>query len=229
MSNKFYSAEFKYRVITAYETGDYTLAEIESKFNIRFFTLYDWVDKFKRYGTIRLMDSKTRKSYSKELKEAAVRDYLSGEYSQRAIIKKYEISDTKVHRGWIKKYNSYRELKNSRKRRSNSMTKGRGTTWKERIEIVQDCIGNGKDYRKTSENYHVSYQQVYSWVRKYEAGGWDALKDGRGRLKKEEELTTEEKTKIEMRRIQKENERLRAENAFLKKLEEIERGRKWDK
>ena len=75
----------------------------------------------------------------------------------------------------------------------------------------------------------MSYQQVYSWVRKYEAGGWDALKDGRGRLKKEEELTTEEKTKIEMRRIQKENERLRAENAFLKKLEEIERGRKWDK
>src|SRR5699024_1758639 len=159
---KYYSAEFKYKVITAYETGDYTLAEIESIFNIRFFTLYDWVDKFKRYGTKGLMDSTTWKIYSKELKETAVQDYLSGEYSQRAIIKKYEISDTKVLRDWIKKYNSHRALKDSRKRRSNSMTKGRGTTWKERIEIVQDCIVNEKDYRKTSEDYHVPYQQVYS-------------------------------------------------------------------
>lgn len=31
--------------------------------------------------------------------------------------------------------------------------------------------------------------------------------------------------KLEIRRIEKENERLRVENAFFKKLEEIERGR----
>lgn len=31
--------------------------------------------------------------------------------------------------------------------------------------------------------------------------------------------------KLEMRRIEKENERLRAENAFLKKLEKIEGGK----
>ncbi|MGX4669823.1 hypothetical protein JNUCC74_11505 [Cerasibacillus sp. JNUCC 74] len=39
-------------------------------------------------------------------------------------------------------------------------------------------------------------------------------------------LTSEEKMKLEMHRIAKENERLPAENAFLKKLEEIERRRK---
>ncbi|MBM7602029.1 hypothetical protein JOC34_004475, partial [Virgibacillus halotolerans] len=33
----------------------------------------------------------------------------------------------------------------------------------------------------------------------------------------------EEKMWLEIQRIEKENERLRAENAFLKKLEEIER------
>lgn len=53
-----------------------------------------------------------------------------------------------------------------------------------------------------------------------------ALQDRRGRSKREEDLTPEEKMKLEMRRIEKENERLRAENAFLKKLEEIERRRK---
>ncbi|WP_144242964.1 helix-turn-helix domain-containing protein [Neobacillus sedimentimangrovi] len=96
----------------------------------------------------------------------------------------------------------------------------------ERIEIVQDALGNGKNDQQTAEHHQVSYHQVYQWVRKYEAGGWDALKDRRGRSKNEEELTPEEKMKLVIRRIEKENERLRAENAFLKKLEEIERRRK---
>ncbi|WP_207225836.1 helix-turn-helix domain-containing protein, partial [Aeribacillus pallidus] len=31
--------------------------------------------------------------------------------------------------------------------------------------------------------YEVSYQQVYQWVKKYENGGEEALKDKRGRKK----------------------------------------------
>src|SRR5690606_39696392 len=89
-----------------------------------------------------------------------------------------------------------------------------------------DTLENGKNYQETAENHQVSYQQVYQWVRKYEDGGWDALKDRRGRSKSVEELTPEGKMELEMRQIEKENERLRAENAFLKKLEEIERRRK---
>ena len=36
----------------------------------------------------------------------------------------------------------------------------------------------------------------------------------------------EEKLQLEIKRIERENERLRAENLFLKKLEEIERRRR---
>ena len=43
-----------------------------------------------------LEDSRTWKPYSKELKEAAVRDYLSGEYSQRRGYSKYEISSRSI-------------------------------------------------------------------------------------------------------------------------------------
>ncbi|MEK3887167.1 hypothetical protein [Bacillus sp. FSL K6-3431] len=60
---------------------------------------------------------------------------------------------------------------------------------------------------------------------KYEIGGDEALRDKRGQNKTEEELSPEEKIKLEMKRLEKENERLRAENAFLKKVEEIERRR----
>src|SRR5699024_397774 len=136
---------------------------------------------------------------------------------------KYEISDTHVLRNWIKKYNGHSELNRNRKGRTNTMTKGRKTEWRERIDIVLDCLTKGKDYQTTADLYKVSYQQVYQWVQKYESKGVDGLKDGRGRNKTEDELTPEEKTKIEIKRIEKENERLRAENTFLNKLIEIER------
>ncbi|MDN8588162.1 helix-turn-helix domain-containing protein [Paenibacillus sp. 11B] len=46
------------------------------------------------------------------------------------------------------------------------MTKGRATTWQERIDIVLYCLSNGQNYTKTASHFHVSYQQVYSWVKK---------------------------------------------------------------
>ncbi|MCM3741761.1 helix-turn-helix domain-containing protein [Oceanobacillus luteolus] len=226
MSNIYYSVEFKYEVIMAYKSGEYSFSEIFSNYKINKNTLYRWIEKFDRYGKEGLADSRTWKRYSKELKVAAVKDYLSGEYSQNEVLRKYDISSSGVFHRWIKKYNGHRELKDTGKGRTSSMTKGRKTTLNERIEIVQDALGNGKNYQDTAEKHQVSYQQVYQWVRKYEDGGWDALKDRRGRSKNEEELTSEEKMKLEIRRIEKENERLRAENAFLKKLEEIERRRK---
>lgn len=73
--------------------------------------------------------------------------------------------------------------------------------------------------------FNVSYQQVYQWVKKYEKQGEEGLIDKRGQRKSEPELTPEEKFQRKMKMLERENERLRAENAFLKKLEELERRR----
>jgi transposase len=226
MSNKFYPSQFKYEVVMRYKNEDYSVDELSVKYQIPKVTLYNWIEKFENDGVSRFEDSKTWQSYSKELKEAAVREYLSGENSQYEIVRKYEISSRSVLQRWINKYNSHRELKDTSKGRTSSMSKGRKTTWDERIRIVLDCLGNGKDYQKTAEIYEVSYQQVYQWVKKYEDGGDEALKDKRGRKKEETELTPEEIIQFQMKKLERENERLRAENAFLKKLEEIERRRK---
>lgn len=71
--------------------------------------------------------------------------------------------------------------------------------------------------------YEVSYQQVYQWVKKYEEMGESGLLDWRGHTKPVEELTAEDELRLKIQRMERENERLRAENLFLKKLEEIER------
>ncbi|WLD93110.1 transposase [Alkalihalobacillus sp. AL-G] len=62
-----------------------------------------------------LKESQSWRSYSKELKEAAVRDYLSGDFSLPEIVRKYEISGDYILRQWITKYNSHRKLKDTYK------------------------------------------------------------------------------------------------------------------
>lgn len=225
MSKKIFSTEEKVNILYAWENSDYKWLEICALHNVSRDTIKHWKYNYETYGIEGLNRSNSRKGYSKELKLSAIKDYVSGNYSQREIIRKYDISSTSVFRRWLNKYNSHSDIKSTNKGRNLTMTKGRSTTWKERIEIVYDCLAMDKNYQETATKYSVSYQQVYQWVRKYTADGIDGLKDGRGRKKTAEELTSEDRMKLEIERIEKENERLRAENAFLKKLEEIERRR----
>ena len=59
------------------------------------------------------------------------------------------------------------------------MTKGRKTTFEERVEIVQYCIAHDCDYAKTAEKYQVSYQQARSYTLKYQEKGVEGLQDRR--------------------------------------------------
>lgn len=45
------------------------------------------------------------------------------------------------------------------------MTKGRKTTFEERVEIVQYCIAHDRNYTKTAEQYQVSHQQARNYER----------------------------------------------------------------
>ena len=165
------------------------------------------------------------KKYSKELRKQAVEAYLRGEGSQREMCRKYEILDAHTLRDWILWYNGHREFKERSSAKGEIyMTKGRKTTQEERAEIVAFCIEHNKDYGLTIETYNVSYQQIYAWVRKYEEGGVEKLKDNRGRTKPVEEMTEVEKLKAEMKILEAKNRQLEIENAFIKKLQELKGG-----
>ncbi len=49
--------------------------------------------------------------YSKEIKEQAVQDYLSGRGSLETIIETYHISSGSVLEKWLKRYTSGKEIK----------------------------------------------------------------------------------------------------------------------
>lgn len=219
-----YTAIEKLAVLEELAAGEGTRAEIAHKYNINISTLVKWRHRYELYGMDELEIRVRNRSYSVELKILAVQDYLSGKYSQYELIDKYKIASRTQLQRWINKYNSHSSF-NSVNKGASVMTKGRSTTWQERMNIVLHCIAHERDYGKTAAQFEVSYNQVYQWVKKYENGGQDALQDGRGRNKAPEELTETERHKLELKRLEYENERLKAEIAFLKKLRELKRGR----
>ena len=169
------------------------------------------------------MSKRRNKHYSAELKLQAVEDYQSGKGSLRTICRKYGIKDNKTLREWIMCYNGHKVLKDRQGAGMEIyMTKGRKTTQSERVEIVTFCIEHGKDYPLTIKEYGVSYQQIYSWVRKFEEKGVDGLADGRGRIKPESEMTDVEKLRAENRLLQAQIKDKEMEIALLKKLSELE-------
>lgn len=223
MARSNHSVEEKLQILHLLNEGDYSQRELCEKFSVAIKTIKQWKMKFDQDGVDGLIESTTWKKYSKELKLYAVEDFLHKDLPRLEILKKYNISSDSVLRKWVKKYTSHSEVKDSGKGRSRTMTKGRKTTLEERIQIVNHCLRHQKDYQATAETYGVSYQQTYQWVKKFEAIGEAGLHDRRGRTKEVIELTAEEKLQIEIKRIERENERLRGENLFLKKLAEIER------
>ena len=159
---------------------------------------------------------------SKDEKWMAVTLYLEGDVTQAEICKKYAIPSKSDLQYWIKRYNGQEELKSSGTGGYHIMTKGRKTTFEERVGIVQYCIAHGHNYTEASQLYQVSYQQARSYTVKYESGGVEALKDRRGKRKKPEEMNELERLRAEIRILRAEKERAEMEASFLKKLEEIE-------
>ena len=166
---------------------------------------------------------KKYKKYSKDLKQQAVLDYLAGRGSQDDICKKYGIRSKAKLQIWIKKYNGYEELKSSGTGGTVIMTKGRKTTFEERIEIASYCISHDHNYADTATKFSVSYQQARNYTIKYENGGIDALQDNRGKRKPEDTLTEIERLRAELKLEKAKRQKVEMELSFLKKLDEIER------
>lgn len=220
------SYKIRVRSVEMYIKGEKGATEIANNIGISVARFMQWIRKYIINGTEGLKTIYKNKSYSPELKHLAVEEYISGKSSLYEICSKYNISSHGVLQRWIIKYNNNH---NSNKSHNTGegiiMIKGRKITYNERIEIVAFCIESNDNYQLTSDKYKVSYQQVYTWVRKYKENGHEALIDNRGKSKNLEQMSDSEKLMAQIKLLKAKNKRLEMENDFLKKLEEIERRR----
>lgn len=213
--------------VKEYLDGHGSYETIARKYDINKSTLYDAVNLFNSQGEQALYNTTKNMHYSPELKRQAVEAYLSGKGSQQDICNRFHIRSRTQLRNWIRLYNGHNEFRSYTGHGSDIyMTKGRTTTLEERIEIVKFCIEHGKDYSLTIQQYDVSYNQIYSWVRKYKEMGIDGLVDRRGKAKPESKMTEIDRLKAENRILKAKLRSIQLEEDLRKKLAEIERRRR---
>lgn len=224
MSRNHISPEDKILAVQKYLDGKISQGEIARQFQVSKTSVQQWIFNYQSMGS-EIFFQKKNKRYSKELKEYAVHDYLAGKGSQEEICRRYGIRSKGKLQKWIQVYNGHGELKASGTGGMSIMTKGRKTTFDERVEIAGYCIAHDHNYAETAEKYKVSYQQARNYTVKYEKHGVESLQDKRGRRKPESEMSELERLRAENRLLRAEKERAEMENSFLKKLDEIERRR----
>lgn len=222
-----YTQDQKVWACEQYLSNSLTSAEIAEQLNMgpngRKVVVDDWVKKYKAKGPSAFQNRPRNTTYSKEFKLKVVEEYLAGGISSYNLALKYGIPSHQTVLRWVSRYNEGGEQNKYRPQREKLMKAGRKTTLEERIEIADYCLTHDRNYKETAERFDCSYQQVRNWTLKLEQGGEEALKDGRGCTKKQEELTQEELQKREIADLKRKISYLEMENELLKKAEDLER------
>ena len=224
MSKSPHTPEFRAKVSQEYLDGIGSYRFLAERYHIGKKTLQEWVAKFRIYGIDAFITQAGNTSYSSDFKMMCVEAVLSGEGSVDDIVAKYNVSSREVLRNWIKLYNTNKELKDYDPKREVYMADARRkTTLEERKEIVEYCIAHNRDYKGAASKYGVSYSQIYSWVKKYEALGADGLTDKRGHRKTNEEVDELESLRRENLLLTRRLEEKDMVVDLLKKVKEFER------
>lgn len=220
-----YSIEQRVQACEDYRNGIRSLEEICITLGTpRKKTVLEWLKKYEKYGICAFQERSYNKSYTKEFKIQVVKEYIRGLGSLEELIVKYDISSTIQLRKWISMYNANRELKDYCPKREVYMAEARRkTSIEERKEIVKHCIEHNRNYKETASVYDVSYSQVYSWVKKYDAHGEEGLTDNRGHHKTDEEVDELERLRRENVRLKRQLEEKDMLAELLKKVQEFER------
>lgn len=183
----------------------------------------EWAIRYEMQGELAFLDVGHNNIYTEDLKMQAVQSYLKGEGSYSHIAARYGLRSTLQLRQWVKMYNNGEDFSHKMSGGSRMKT-SRETTQEERVRITKECLANGKNYGEIAIKYNVSYQQVYSWVKRYTELGEAGLEDRRGKRKVSQDPRNEvEKLQIELEQLKHKLYMTEMERDLLKKVEELER------
>ena len=215
----------KIKIIEKYLSGKIRYVSAYRELGVTHTTFQRWLDRYKIEGKAGLLPRKKNIKYTNQIKLQAVMDYQNGQGSLREVSNKYSISNMSLLVDWLRVYNSHGEFRTNKG--GSYMIKSRETTPSERIAIVKECIDNNNKYSESAKKHNVSYQQIRSWVKKYNTMGEAGLEDRRGkRAGTLPSRTPEEELRDRIAQLERKNLDLEMENALLKKVKELERRRR---
>jgi transposase-like protein len=228
LNRRKYSPDEKIQIIKEYLSGKSSLREIGQRLGYTSSNGYPgcfdrWLNLYRHHGEEAFYRTKGNSTYTKEFKMTVVEEYIDGKASACELTAKYQLSNASVLIKWVKLYNANRELKDYDPKREVYMAEARRkTTIDERKEIIEYCLSHKRDYKGTSSLYDVSYSQVYSWIKKYDASGEEGLTDKRGRHKTDDEVDEIERLRRENKRLKRQLEENDMLVQLLKKVKEFE-------
>ena len=217
--NKRLSYEEKLLICTIYEKGEGSLRQLASQFGVSKSAIEVLIFKYSTFGAEALRMQGMNQSYTETLKNEVVESYRNGAGSYYDLALKYGIRNPSLIARWVLGYNN---IKTTHSESGGIDIMGRKTTLDERVKIVEYLIQNEFDYQGTSLKFEVSYQQVYTWYKKYQVFGVDGFNDKRGRKKQPDELSELEKLRRENERLKKELYLSEAAKEVFKKKQELE-------
>jgi transposase len=158
--------------------------------------------------------------FSSEFREKVVYEYLNGGGGTQELANKYGIGSHQTILDWVNRYKKYGD--NAFKVRSPKSDYNGNF----KLEVLEWMRSNRASLPETALHFNISTPStIWSWQRKYEEKGVEALFNRRGRPK---DMTTNDKSKqgkkqesSELERLQRENLMLRIENEYLKKLKAL--------
>ncbi len=104
--------EEKIAAVKLYLNGKGSIHQIARMYGVGKPAVRKWVRNYESVG-VEAFNTKKNKKYSAEVKQEAVREYLSGRGSLPAVCKKYGIRSGSVLGDWIKVYSRHGTLKSS--------------------------------------------------------------------------------------------------------------------
>ena len=158
--------------------------------------------------------------YDEAFKLKLVNDYLDGDLSYVSLAKKYDIPSPSSIKDWVRAYKSQGIEGLKRKK-----PKKRGVySVQFKLDVVQFVLETEASFPKAAKHFNLKHPSlVCSWFNAFKKLGIEGLKPkGRGRSSMPKKPNREKNNEVNHltpnQELLRENELLRLENAYLKKL-----------
>lgn len=152
----------KLKLLAGYQESEAELKVYADINSVNQATITRWIKRFLLHGLAGVRHRTSNHRYSLVAKVNAVKDYQAGVTGQE-VLQKYDIRSISQLKQWSIQYNNA-ELQTTSRKRVRKM--GRKVSFEEKKQIVQWIIDHDNDYQAAKIQFDVSYQRVYSWVRK---------------------------------------------------------------
>ena len=122
-------------------------------------TMHTWISRYRSEGASALCENGNaqRRTYSEEIRQKAVEEYLSGQGSSMAIAEKYKLRSGNLVLDWVKEYHRHREsLKGT-----GGVPVARGKhTLEERVQAVREHLEDRRGKRLASQTPRTSEEAL---------------------------------------------------------------------